>query len=330
MMDHQAQILHALLAADHRYVSGNELARQFKISRPAVYNNILKLERCGHQIDTKKGLGYCYEQSGCLNSQVINHYRTTTYPVDVQTFDTLTSTNDFAKQFCSSRVVTRAQAFVTDTQTSGHGRLGRHFYSPRHSGIYMSILVPIQNRDTIHSGLITTSTAVCVVRALKQFFPQVDFRVKWVNDILAHDKKCGGILTETISSLEDGSHENVIVGIGLNIDSNHYPDDIKHKAGSIVSQSQIDRNRIVASIIDNFFYMYQTYRTGSFLKAYSELSETLGQKIEVVMGTRTITGVARRFNDEGALVIQEENGKLITVASGEVTKVYLPENGYHG
>ncbi|MCT4490632.1 HTH domain-containing protein [Levilactobacillus parabrevis] len=92
MMDHQAQILHALLAADHRYVSGNELARQFKISRPAVYNNILKLERCGHQIDTKKGLGYCYEQSGCLNSQVINHYRTTTYPVDVQTFDTLTST----------------------------------------------------------------------------------------------------------------------------------------------------------------------------------------------------------------------------------------------
>lgn len=76
--------------------------------------------------------------------------------------------------------------------------------------------------------------------------------------------------------------------------------------------------------------MYQTYRTGSFLKAYSELSETLGQKIEVVMGTRTITGVARHFNDEGALVIQEENGKLITVASGEVTKVYLPENGYHG
>lgn len=81
---------------------------------------------------------------------------------------------------------------MTDTQTKGRGRLGRRFYSPAKTGIYMSLLIPIQTRQTLHSGLITTGTAVCVVRSLQSFFPQVDFRVKWVNDILAHDKNVVG------------------------------------------------------------------------------------------------------------------------------------------
>lgn len=330
MADHQSKILYELLSSNGRYISGNELAKRLNISRPAVYNNILKLERGGHRITTKKGLGYCYQYSKCFDAQVIDHYRTTTFPVEVHDFKKITSTNDYAKAFSSHVNVERPHVFVTDTQTHGRGRLGRHFYSPSKTGIYMSILVPLQNRRTIHSGLITTGTAVCVVRALKQFFPQVDFRVKWVNDILAHHKKCGGILTETISSLEDGIHENVIVGIGLNISSHGFPDEIIHKAGSVVEKSDIDRNKIVAGIIDNFFYMYQTYRTGNFLSEYAALSETLGQTVEIVMGNQTVIGTAMRFNREGALVILKKDGEMVTISSGEVKKVFLPENPYHG
>ncbi|MFD1124330.1 biotin--[acetyl-CoA-carboxylase] ligase [Lentilactobacillus raoultii] len=330
MADHQSKILHELLSSNSRYVSGNELAKRLKISRPAVYNNILKLERHGHRIISKKGLGYQYQCSKCFDAQVIDHYRMTTFPVDIHDFRKLTSTNDYAKAYSSHFSADRPQVFVTDTQTNGRGRLNRSFYSPAKTGIYMSILIPLQNRKTIHSGLITTGTAVCVVRTLKQFFPKVEFRVKWVNDILAHHKKCGGILTETISSLEDGVYENVIVGIGLNINSQGFPTDIQQKAGSIVAQNNIDLNQIVAAIIDNFFYMYQTYRTGSFLPEYSALSETLGQKIEVVMGNQTVIGTALKFNDEGALVIRKKTGETMTISSGEVKKVFLPESPYHG
>lgn len=329
MADHQSQILRALLASDNRYISGNELAKRFNISRPAVYNNILKLEQSGHIIETRKGIGYAYLKSNCFNAQVIEHYRVTSYPVRVHVFDQLTSTNDYAKQYATERTVFKPQIFITDTQTKGRGRLGRRFYSPSGTGIYMSLLIPMQTRQAIHSGLITTGMAVCVVRSLKPFFPQVDFRVKWVNDILAHDKKCGGILTETTSSLEDGSHENVIIGIGLNIDSEGFPDPIKHKAGAIVAHSQADRNQIVARVIDNFFYMFQTYQTGNFLAEYAELSDILGRKIRVEMGTRVYTGIADHFDNEGALVMTTTSGQL-TISSGEVTKVYLPESGYQG
>ncbi|NRN77068.1 biotin--[acetyl-CoA-carboxylase] ligase [Lactobacillus helveticus] len=329
MADHQSQILRALLELDNRYISGNELAWHFNISRPAVYNNIQKLKQKGHLIETKKGLGYSYQKSKCFDAQVIDHYRVTTYPVRTHVFDRLTSTNDYAKQYGTEKTVYKPQIFVTDTQTKGRGRLGRRFYSPAKTGIYMSLLIPIQTRQTLHSGLITTGTAVCVVRSLQPFFPQVDFRVKWVNDILAHDKKCGGILTETTASLEDGSHENVIVGIGLNVDSDDFPDPIKHKAGAIVAHSQIDRNKIVAKIIDNFFYMYQTYQTGNFLSEYAQLSDILGRKIRVEMGSRVYLGIADHFDNEGALVMNTDSGQL-TVSSGEVTKVYLPENGYTG
>lgn len=330
MINHQAQILDALLKADGRYVSGNELAKDLKISRPAVYNNIQKLSQCGHLIATKKGLGYCYQKSQFFNSAVIDHYRTTTMPVAIHTFKSISSTNDYAKQFSSSQSFQEPQVFVADTQTKGHGRLGRHFYSPIDGGIYLSILIPLQNRKTIHSGLITTGTAVCVVRTLKQFFPNEEFRVKWVNDILVHDKKCGGILTETISSLEDGLHENVIVGIGLNINSADFPSTIAHKAGSIVANTSIDKNHIAASIIDHFFYMYQTYATGSFLPEYAKLSETLGKVVQIVMGNQTITGLADHFTGDGALVVKQDSGRMVTVSSGEVTKVYLPGNSYRG
>lgn len=290
MVNHQAQILSALLNAGGRFVSGNELAKKLAISRPAVYKNIQKLEQCGHLITTKKGLGYAYEKSQSFDVAVINHYRTTTIPVAIHTFKSISSTNDYAKQFSSSHDFDGPQVFVADTQTKGHGRLGRHFYSPVDGGIYLSILIPLQNRKTIHSGLITTGTAVSVVRALKQFFPNDNFRVKWVNDILVHNKKCGGILTETISSLEDGLHENVIVGIGLNIDSADFPTKIAHKAGAIVNRTSIDKNRIAAGIIDQFFYMYQTYASGQFLPEYAKLSETLGKKIQVVWAIKPLPG----------------------------------------
>lgn len=330
MMNHQDQILMALLKANGRYVSGNTLAKKFDISRPAVYNNILKLQECGHVISSKKGLGYAYQKSRVFNRQVIDHYRTTTLPVNIHTFSSVASTNDYAKQFSSANQVELPQVFLADTQTKGHGRLGRHFYSPSKGGIYMSILLPIHSRITIHSGLLTTGTAVSVVRALKQFFANADFRVKWVNDILVHNKKCGGILTETVTSLEDGSHESVVVGIGLNIDSDNFPAEIQQKAGAIVTKSSVDKNRIAASIIDNFFYMYQTYESGTFLKEYARLSETLGKRVEVVMGNQTVTGVADHFTHEGALVIQKDSGQTATISSGEVTKVYLPENRYRG
>lgn len=151
-----------------------------------------------------------------------------------------------------------------------------------------------------------------------------------MNDILVHNKKCGGILTETISSLEDGLHENVIVGIGLNIDSADFPTKIAHKAGAIVNRTSIDKNRIAAGIIDQFFYMYQTYASGQFLPEYAKLSETLGKKIQVVMGNQTITGLADHFTSDGALVIKLATGEMKTVSSGEVTKVYLPGNSYQG
>lgn len=330
MVNHQTQILAALLKAAGHYVSGNELARKLQISRPAVYNNIQKLSKCGHLIATHKGLGYCYQKSQFFDTTVIDHYRTTTFPVGIHTFQSISSTNDYAKQFGSSQDFAVPQVFVADTQTKGHGRLGRHFYSPIKGGIYLSILIPLQNRRPIHSGLITTGTAVCVVRTLQQFFPDEDFRVKWVNDILVHDKKCGGILTETISSLEDGLHEDVVVGIGLNIDSAGFPDQISHKAGAIVASTTIDKNRIAAGIIDNFFYLYQTYTSGNFLEEYARLSETLGKRVQIVMGNQTITGLADHFTGDGALVVQQDSGVQVTVSSGEVTKVYLPGNGYSG
>ena len=117
---------------------------------------------------------------------------------------------------------------VADRQTAGKGRLGRSFYSPADSGVYMSILLrPVELSD---AGLLTTFTAVAVARALSK--TGVEVGIKWVNDLRIGDRKIAGILTE--GGLADReSLAYAVVGVGINLLPSALPEDLKEIAAAI-------------------------------------------------------------------------------------------------
>lgn len=142
--------------------------------------------------------------------------------IPVIVYEVTDSTNDRARAFVKDNACDR-MVFVANEQTKGRGRLGRSFYSPADTGIYMTYVFRADTicRDTLR---VTAAAGVAVAKAL-----DCGAKIKWVNNLYLNDKKICGILTETVTA--NGIY--VLVGIGINLTTVGFPEDIREKAGCV-------------------------------------------------------------------------------------------------
>ncbi|WP_283679110.1 biotin--[acetyl-CoA-carboxylase] ligase [Lentilactobacillus sp. Marseille-Q4993] len=246
--------------------------------------------------------------------------------IEVEYFDEVTSTMDVAHQLISDGRST-ATVIIAESQTAGRGKRARPFFSPRDSGIYLTILLPDNPVELSKIGLVTTGTAVAVVKALKQFFPNTQFQTKWVNDILVDNHKVGGILTE--STIKQGVPNNVIVGIGLNMTPNSFPLELRSKAGWIADDSNFNRESIISAIVNQFWLMIRG-DLNQYLLEYEKINQTVGERVEVTLGNDKIIGQATKIAADASLIITDDFGVQHHINSGEVTKVMTPGGKYLG
>ena len=189
-----------------------------------------------------------------LNAQVIKtqleaYKASDIFSGDIYAFESVTSTNLLAKDFASKD--SSECVFIAEHQTQGRGRLGRSFFSPEGTGLYMSLVFSPSERIE-NPSLITASAAVGVCRALKSEC-NADARIKWVNDIFFQGKKICGILTEGILDEKKGGIGSAVIGIGVNIAESPegFPEEIASVAGSVFGKTceVIDKNKIASAII---------------------------------------------------------------------------------
>lgn len=235
---------------------------------------------------------------------------------DIVVLKSVNSTNSYAKalaKFGSSHET----VVIADRQTAGRGRLGREFFSPAGTGIYMSVLLDA-DKISLASSHITVAAGVAVCRVLKDICNDTPF-IKWVNDIFIGRKKVCGILAE---SLGNPSHSisNIIVGIGLNVTtpSADFPDELNNIAGSIFPKNT-SRNEIIAKILTEFKSIYKSSDIEGLIKEYKKHSFVLEKKISFIQNGKAFSGIAKNINNEGNLIVKLENGETITLKSGDVS-----------
>jgi len=119
---------------------------------------------------------------------------------------------------------------VAHSQTAGKGRLGRSFYSPPNSGLYMTLVYTASGASG-QAARATSAAAVAVCDAISEVCGK-EAGIKWVNDLYLDGKKVCGILAEAIPCAE-GCH--VILGIGVNLTTKDFPDGMRHPAGAVLS-----------------------------------------------------------------------------------------------
>ncbi len=248
-------------------------------------------------------------------SEIKKHLKTSVLGSDIHVYDELASTNKTAKEFAVNGAVD-GTLIVADSQSAGRGRLGRSFYSPAGSGIYMTLILR-PHRNCQKAILLTCATAVAVARAIEKVF-DIGAQIKWVNDIYVDDKKVCGILTEGGLNASTGELDYMVLGIGINVSTESFPEDIRHIATSL-SSSPVNRSRIIAEVLNALEPIYLALPDNAFMTEYRKKSLVLGRDVWVISGDSRYLAKVEDIDCEGHLLVLDESGERKTVSTGEVS-----------
>ena len=250
--------------------------------------------------------------------KIIAKLGTSTFVSEVQIFSKLDSTNQYLKERAKAGAK-EGTVIIANQQSAGRGRLGRNFFSPEGTGIYMSILLRPEV-ELQKSVRITSMAAVAVARAIETV-SGIETKIKWVNDIFLNGKKVCGILTESGIDTTTGTLEYAVLGIGVNVGKITFPEELKEIATSVCNECKVavTRNELIAEILKELEAWYPSLQDGSFLKESRERSLLLGKDILVVGSEeKNYQAKAVELDDMGHLWI-DRAGKKEVLHSGEVT-----------
>lgn len=227
-------------------------------------------------------------------------------------FDSIDSTNTEAKRkvLCG-----RDSPFlvIADSQTAGRGRMGRSFYSPSRTGLYMSLAIEITGGLSETVG-ITSAAAVSVFRAIRRVCG-IETGIKWVNDIYLDGKKICGILAE---SFVEKDRLFAIVGIGVNLTTDSFPEDIRSTAASLDTDLSL-KGALAAEICKELLTVIPEIKKREFMNDYRKYSVVLGKKVIFNENGTSYRGFAESISDDGALTVLLESGERRALASGEIS-----------
>lgn len=238
--------------------------------------------------------------------------------IKIEVLEKATSTNSLVKELASES--DEGFVVVAGEQTAGRGRMGRSFFSPGDTGIYMSLLLKpeIKPEEAVQ---ITTAAAVSVCRVLEHLGVS-DSKIKWVNDIYISNRKVCGILTESSFSSHNGVLDFAVLGVGINIyePEEGFPDEIKDIAGAVFSERKSDlRNKFIAEFLNVFFEFYEALSSRNHMAEYKERSLVLGREINIIQGGNTRVGKAIDIDENCNLITELSDGTTEKLYSGEIS-----------
>ncbi|WP_407385664.1 biotin--[acetyl-CoA-carboxylase] ligase [Ruminococcus sp.] len=231
-------------------------------------------------------------------------------PVTVRLYDSIDSTNNEAKR--RAETDSGVCLYATQHQTAGRGRRGHSFYSPKDTGLYMTLTLPLTAlAPSVQRITCAAAVAVCeAVEALSGQRPQI----KWVNDIYLSGKKAAGILTELLTDSKN-QPRSVIVGIGLNLNTKDFPEEFAQNAGNL---GAIEVNALCGTIADRLMRMVRDLNHHSVIEKYKQRSNCIGRLVTYQRDGAARTARAVDIDEDGGLVV-EENGIPLTLNSGEIS-----------
>lgn len=216
---------------------------------------------------------------------------------------------------------------IASQQTAGKGRMGREFFSPEGSGIYMSLLLR-PKVDTVDALSITSMAAVAAAEAIEQVSGR-EARIKWVNDIYIAGKKSAGILAEG-SLNSSGSFDYIVLGIGINCfaPSGGFPAELRDIATNVF-EGQPDSGKagvLAAEVLNRFMRMYKALPNTDFYSAYKARSLVPGRRIRLLSpGKEPVEVFAEDINHDFSLLVRYDDGTRKTISSGEVSLRFKQE-----
>jgi BirA family biotin operon repressor/biotin-[acetyl-CoA-carboxylase] ligase len=208
---------------------------------------------------------------------------------------------------------------IAESQTAGHGRLGREWFSPPGVNLHISVILrpAIAAANVPVLGLVA---GVALAEAAETEAPGLS-GLKWPNDLWIRGKKAGGMIAQLLS----GPAPCVLLGIGinLNLEARQVPDDLRDIATSILIETgkPVDRVKFAATLfarLDDRVRQLQQSGFAPIAPVWERYSILKGQHIRVFDGQARHSGTVQGIDRDGALLLTED-GKTQRVLAGDVT-----------
>ena len=231
-------------------------------------------------------------------------------------FESIDSTNTIAREMTRDGRVKAPALFLANRQTGGRGRLGRSFFSPADTGIYMTLVLDVTDGQAASVTGLTSAAAVAVARGIRETLG-ISVGIKWVNDLYHNGKKVCGILAESFLA---GERRYAAVGIGINLSTDAFPEELAGIAGSLCNAAD-KRRELTLAVCRGVYDIYGELCRGelSYMNEYRRLSIVLGKEVTFIQNGVSYRGVAVSVSDDGALSIRTDDGGKTELRSGEIT-----------
>lgn len=308
------------LLKEGEYISGEKLSEILGVSRTAVWKAINTLRKEGYEIDsvTKRGYKLMKKPNVINAADIAEGLDLKVIGTEIVTLKTVDSTNEEIKRRAQKNAES-GLVVIACNQTAGKGRLGRSWFSSD-GGVYFSVLLRPELPPNDISG-ITLAAGLGVCIAIRKF-TGLNAMIKWPNDVIIGNKKVCGILTEMTAQTD--MVDFVVVGIGINVLNDSFPEEISNKVTSLKMETEEQINlsqlmREIISVLDRIFTSYLLGISQEDMKLYKSMCATIGREVSLIRGGEKMSGKAIDITADGELVVRLKDGKRITVNSGEVT-----------
>ncbi len=313
-----------VLKESKEYISGQKLCEDFGVSRTAIWKVMKQLKEEGYVIEAISNKGYrILEAPDTIKKPDIEEFLDTTVMGKEYFYqETIDSTNTKAKQLAEEGLA-HGLVVSADMQNGGRGRRGKVWSSPKGTSISMSVLL----KPTIHpskASMLTLVAGLSMAEACQELIGEdKKVEIKWPNDLVIESKKICGILTEMSSEL-DYIHY-VVIGIGVNVNIENFPEELGEIATSlkIITGKQIKRAEVIAGCLKHFEKNYEIFLKTEDLEGliedYNKKLVNIGKTVKVLNPGDEYTGKALGINAQGELLVEKESGEVVQVYAGEVS-----------
>lgn len=212
--------------------------------------------------------------------------------------ESVDSTQEEAKRLYRMGKLYDKTLILAEEQTSGRGRHGRKWFSPKGKGLWFTFAFKPELKGS-ELNLVSLAASLAVVKVLEELGLKAS--VKWPNDVLLSGKKVCGILTEGL--FEGEKMKYCLLGVGLNLR------DIPGVVGSTSIERELGLNvdgqslfeRIANVLLDELSRL--SFEKESVLSHYKAVCVTLGREITFQRGEKLCSGKAIDINSDGRLIV---------------------------
>jgi len=216
------------------------------------------------------------------------------------------STNLYAKKLVAKSKPPNGTVVLTDNQTAGRGQFGNNWQSEANQNIALSIIL-YPKLKVNEQFFISKAVSLACVKALKSL-SNLDFEIKWPNDIYYKNKKIGGILIE--NQISGNEIVNSIIGIGINLNQEKFYDLPNATSLYLLVKYLLSRKRVTEILIEHLDVEIIKLNQLKFKEIdldYHKYLKSLHKNFKFKENNVLKNGMLKGVNQAGQLIVEVNN-----------------------